>query len=262
MAKYKGNNRLDEADEQSYSQEMAGQTSDNTPPAASDTDEASFKKRYGDLRRHMQQSLSQKDKELEELKGQLDTATREQIRFPKTDEEIDKWSQKYPDVAQIVDTIAQKRAKEALAEGERRLGSLKDLETKITRKDAEQQLLRMHPDFMKIRSDPAFHDWVSHQPNYIREALYKNSSDAKAASRAIDLYKADKGIRTRKPTHADAAKEVGRTSRTAPTPGGKAKFSETQVSRMSDAEYEKHEDDILAAMRSGNFNFDITGAAR
>lgn len=261
MAKYKGNNRIVDADEKTYSQEMTEQnTAQGSAP--SDSDEASFKKRYGDLRRHMQQSLSQKDKELEEMKSQLETATREQIRFPKSDDEIDQWSKKYPDVAQIVDTIAQKRAKEALEEGEKRLSGLKNLETKLTRKEAEQQLLRMHPDFMKIRSDPSFHDWVSLQPNYIRDALYKNGSDAKAASRAIDLYKADKGIRKRKATNVDAAKDIGRTSRTTPTPGGKAKFSESQVSKMSDTEYEKHEDAILTAMRDGNFNFDMTGAAR
>ena len=261
MAKYKGSNRIDDADEKSYSEEII-ETQEATAEQPVDTEDASFKKRYGDLRRHMQQTLSQKDKELEDLKKQLDTAAKAQIRFPKTDEEIEQWSQKYPDVAKIVDTIARKRANEALEEGEKRMQGLRDLEQKIGRKEAEQQLLSLHPDFPKIRQDPAFHDWVGEQPDYIRDALYKNSTDAKAAARAIDLYKADKGIRKKSTSSKSAAEAVGKTSRSTPATQGRAAFSESQVSKMSELDYEKNEDAILEAMRTGNFEYDMTGAAR
>ncbi len=73
-----------------------------------DAEEETFKKRYGDLRRHTQQLLQQKDEELSKVAAQLETAAKGQIRFPKTDEEIEQWSKKYPDVARIVDTIARK----------------------------------------------------------------------------------------------------------------------------------------------------------
>lgn len=261
MAKYKGANRIDDTDELSYSAEMQTEEAPQETPRTAE-DDASFKKRYGDLRRHMQQTLSQKDKEVEDLKKQLESAAKGQIRFPKTDEEIEQWSKKYPDVAKIVDTIAQKRANEALLEGEKRMESLKQLESRIGRKEAEHQLLRLHPDFPKIRRDPAFHEWVALQPLYIRDALYKNSTDANAAARAIDLYKADKGIRKKSNTVASAAQSVGKTSRTAPAVKGRAAFSESQVSKMSEAEYEKNEDAILEAMRNGNFTYDMSGAAR
>ena len=259
MAKYKGANRVDDADELTYSQEVTDAPEETK---SADSEEGSFKKRYGDLRRHMQQTLSQKDQEVAELKKQLETAAKGQIRFPKTDEEIEQWSAKYPDVAKIVDTIARKRASEALAEGEKRMESLKQLESKIGRKEAEGQLLQLHPDFPQIRSDPAFHEWVELQPLYIRDALYKNSTDAKAAARAIDLYKADKGIRKKSTTAKSAAESVGKTSRSVPGTQGRAAFSESQVAQMSEAEYAKNETAILEAMRSGNFNYDMTGAAR
>ena len=82
--------------------------------------------------------MQQKDQELQKMKAQLDQAAKGQIKFPKTDEEIDVWSKKYPDVAKIVDSIAQKRANEALAEGEKRMEGLRQLETKLTKKEAEQ----------------------------------------------------------------------------------------------------------------------------
>jgi hypothetical protein len=99
------------------------------------------------------------------------------------------------------------------------------------------------------------------QPTYIQDALYKNNTDAVAASRAIDLYKADKG--KKRSTSKSAAQSVGRTSPTSPTPtGGRAKFSESQVQAMSDREYEKNEEAILEAMRTNSFVYDVSGAAR
>ena len=257
MAKYKRAESLE--DELSYSQEMAQQQPKAEPEAESPA-EATYQKRYGDLRRHTQSQLAEKDRQLAEIKAQLETAAKGQIKFPKTDEEIEQWSQKYPDVAKIVDTIARKRANEALEEGEKRMQGLRQLETKITRKEAEVQLMRLHPDFNKIRASKDFHEWVALQPTYIQDALYRNNSDAKAAARAIDLYKADK---KKKPANQkSAAQSVGRNTSSAPSAGGKGTWRESQVSSMSDAEYEKNEDAILEAMRTGKFVYDVTGAAR
>ena len=256
--KYKRKEELE--DDLSYSQEMEQQAAP-AEPEPENAEEASFKKRYGDLRRHTQQLMAQKDKELAAMKSQLETAAKGQIRFPKTDEEIEQWSQKYPDVAKIVDTIARKRANEALEEGEKRLGHLKDLETKLTKKEAEQQLMKLHPDFNDIRQDPAFHEWVTMQPMYIQDALYKNNTDAQAAARAIDLYKADTGKR-KTTSKKSAAEAVGRTPSAAPAATGKVKFTESQVAQMSDREYEANEDAILEAMRTGAFTYDMTGGAR
>jgi len=257
MSKYRRKEEL-EADT-SYSEELEAQVVVDSEPK--EPEEASFKKRYGDLRRHTQQLMSQKDQELEKLKSQLDSAAKGQIKFPKTDEEIEQWTNKYPDVAKIVDTIARKRANEALEEGEKRLGHLKDLETKLTKKEAEQQLMKLHPDFNEIRQDPAFHEWVAMQPLYINDALYKNNTDAMAAARAIDLYKADTGKR-KTSSKKSAAQAVGRSTSATPAATGKAKFSESQVARMSDREYDVNEEAILEAMKAGAFTYDMTGGAR
>ena len=256
MAKYR---RLEEAEDNlSYAEEIQAEQSASM---TSDVDEASFKKRYGDLRRHSQQLMQQKDQEIANVKKQLDAAAKGQIRFPKTDDEIDQWSRKYPDVAKIVDTIARKRANEALEEGEKRLEGLKQLESKLTRKEAEQQLMKAHPDFSDIRQDPAFHEWVALQPSNIQDSLYKNNTDARAASLAIDLYKSDTG--KRKTTNKDsAAQAVGRTSSSAPTAQGKMQFSESQVAQMSDKEFEKYEEAINAAMAARTFDYDLSGGAR
>tara|TARA_B100000035_G_C21034148_1_gene569966 strand:+ start:754 stop:1527 length:774 start_codon:yes stop_codon:yes gene_type:complete len=257
MAKYRGHQTAQlETELATTQQETVAET--NQPI---DAEEASFKKRYGDLRRHMQSVQNSKDEEIVKLKEQLDAATKQQIRFPKTDEEIDQWSQRYPEVSKIIDTIARKRANEALEIGEKKIQNLEKLEYQIKREKAEDQLKNLHPDFDRIRASNDFHNWVSEQPTWIQDALYKNSTDAVAASRAIDLYKQDKGIRKTKANPSDAAKSVGRTSSSAPS-NGRNKFSESMVAKMSDAEYEKNEDAIMDAMRKGTFTYDVSGASR
>ena len=256
MAKYR--RKEDEDNGLTYAEEMAAEAKVSEPPV--EGEDTTYKKRYGDLRRHSQQLMQQKDQELQQVKDQLDQAAKGQIKFPKTDEEMDRWSKKYPDVALIVDTIAQKRAGEALVEGEKRMEGLRQLETKLTKKDAEQQLIKMHPDFGNIRQDQAFHEWVALQPISIQDALYKNNTDARAASRAIDLYKADMG--KAKPRSKSAAQAIGRTSTSSPNTGGRTEYSESQVESMTTKEYDKHEDAILESMSNRTFKYDITGAAR
>jgi hypothetical protein len=251
--------RIPEADDElTYSQEMAQTANTDTSPASS-PEEESYKKRYQDIQRHIQTVRDQKDQELATVKKQLDAATRKQIRFPKTDEEVEAWSSRYPDVAKIVDTIARKRANEALEQGEQRLKKVENFERNLHKKTAEQQLVQLHPDFAKIRQDPKFHEWVSLQPSAMQDSVYKNNTDATWAARTIDLYKADMG--NRKATKS-AAQAVGRTTSSAPTSGGKATFSESMVDAMSDREYEANEEAINAAISSGTFAYDISGAAR
>ena len=71
-------------------------------------EEKSFKKRYGDLRRHMA------DKE-KEWKEKMESNTSTPLRAPSSDEDIEAWAEKYPDVAAIVETIASKKADEKLS---------------------------------------------------------------------------------------------------------------------------------------------------
>tara|TARA_R110001606_G_scaffold42751_2_gene113895 strand:+ start:1164 stop:1940 length:777 start_codon:yes stop_codon:yes gene_type:complete len=251
--------RAVEEDELTYSEEMALNQPEQEPTEALGAEEESYKKRYQDIQRHIQTVRDQKDQELENVKKQLNDATRKQIRFPKTDAEVEAWSNRYPDVAKIVDTIARKRANEVLAEGEKRLEQVEKFERSLNKQSAEQQLVQLHPDFAQIRQDPKFHEWVSMQPSAMQDSVYKNNTDATWAARTIDLYKSDIGKRK---TTKTAAQAVGRTSSSSPTTGGKSTFSESMVQKMSDREYEANEEAINASISSGTFSYDISGAAR
>lgn len=258
MAKYSGSYR-DNLDTQEA--EIQTPNPEVNEPEPTDAEDALFKKRYGDLRRHMQTTLSQKDDQVRKLQEQLDAATRKQIRFPKTEDEIAEWVQKYPDVAAIIDTIAQKRALEALEIGEKKMANLAQLERKLTREKAEQELLKLHPDFDHIRQDRAFHEWAQIQPKWVQDALYENDTDARAAARAIDLYKGDQ--KKKKPADTrGAAQSVGRSTGSTPAGNGKTKFRESEVAKMSTRDYEANEAAIMEAIRTGQFEYDLSGAAR
>lgn len=260
MAKYRGTHTED------LEKELNSMTEQEAVPhmqtSSEDMEDGSFKKRYGDLRRHLQTVQNQKDEEIERLKNQLENATKQQLRFPKTDQEIEEWSSRYPEVAKIIDTIAQKRANEALEIGEKKIRNLEKMEAQIKKERAESELRAMHPDFDTIRASQQFHDWVALQPQWVQDALYKNATDARAAGRAIDLYKVDKGIKKRAGSSANAAQAVPRSSSAAPTGRGAARFTESQVAKMSDREYEKNEPAILEAMRNNQFVYDLSGGAR
>lgn len=229
-------------------------------------EEKSFKKRYGDLRRHSQQQQHNLQKQIDELKGQLQQSTEKQIKLPKSEEELAEWAHAYPDIAKIVETIAIKKAKEQTREIDNRFKQLDEREQQNAREKAEADLMKAHPDFNDIRDSDDFHNWVDEQPKWVQDALYENDSDARAASRAIDLYKADKGIKTKQSSYSsrDAASSINTRGARA-TPASEDRdgvFTESQVAKMSSREYEKNEEAIQKAMRSGKFVYDLSGNAR
>ena len=231
-------------------------------------EEKTFKKRYGDLRRHSQEKEKSYQDEIFKLKQQLTQTASQEIKLPKSDEEIAQWSQEYPDVAKIVESIATKKAKELDSSLEERMKLIAEREAQSTRAMAEAELMRIHPDFETIRNDQEFHDWVEIQPRWVQQALYENESDSKSAARAIDLYKVDMGITStpKKKTDSskDAAKAVTRGSSNTPsaTKSGQAnQIKESDVAKMKPHEFEKNEEKIKEAIASGNFIYDMTRRA-
>lgn len=225
-------------------------------------EEKTFKKRYGDLRRHAQQKEQELKDKIRELEGQISTATKEAIKLPKSDDELAAWTKEYPDVAKVIETIATKKALELDKGMEDRLKAIAEKEAEAKRMTAESQLLQLHPDFEDIRNDEEFHGWVERQPSWVQKALYENETDARSAARAIDLYKVDMKIADTKKEKSDkgAASLVTakNTSNVAKTKSSQSnQWRESQVAKMKAHEYEKNEKAIDEAIKSGNFIYDL-----
>ena len=228
-------------------------------------EEKSYKKRYADLRRGSQKAKEDLEQRINALETQLKQTASQEIKLPKSDEDIDSWASQYPDVAAIVETIAIKKAREQQAGLADKVKEIDEMRETASRERAEVDLLKAHPDFGEIRDSDDFHNWAEEQPKWVQDALYENDNDARSAARAIDLYKADMNIKTKKPSgNKDAAKSVNtRNSRSQPdAESNNNKLSESKVNRMTTKEYEKHQDEIMEAIRGGNFIYDISGSAR
>ena len=229
-------------------------------------EEKTFKKRYGDLRRHTQKQQSDYEKKITELEAQLTTATKAQIKLPKSENELKAWATEYPDVAAIIETIAIKKSKEQSQDLEKRMEEINQLQSSAKREKAEAELLSLHPDFETIRDTDEFHKWADEQPKWVQDALYENETDARSAARAIDLYKADHGIEapTKTKRKASTAQAVETKSpRSLPDMDtDNRKWKESIVDKMTPQQYEKNAEAILEAIRSGEFVYDLSGSAR
>lgn len=225
-------------------------------------EEKSFKKRYGDVRRHMQQKEKEWESKFTALEARLG---QENIRPPKSDEDIETWAAEFPDVASIVETIAAKKAQEMFNKAEDRLQKLDAKEAEMTRSSAEQDIRKAHPDFDKLREADDFHDWVDVQPKWVQDALYENSDDAASVIRVIDLYKVDNGMTksdyaAKRKAAAGTVKKGSKADIDADETSGS--FKESDISRMSAKEYEKQEEAITKSIQSGKFIYDLSGSAR
>ena len=260
--------KKDEEELEQLMKEQKGEVEETKPeePEPTNAEEKTFKKRYSDLRRHQQKQSEEFKVEIEKLKSQLSEATKKEMKLPKSDDDIEKWAADYPDVAQIVETIAMKKAREQSLELEERVKVIDEMQLSAVKEKAEAELTRLHPDFNEIRDSDDFHEWADEQPKWVQEALYENDNDARSAARAIDLYKSDRNIGKEKSSKGSksAAQAVNtKNTRTKPQENEASSYlKESDVQKMSAQEYEKKSDEIMELIRSGKFVYDVSGSAR
>ena len=254
-----------ESEEQPKEEEETTETKEADTEVKEETlsaEERSFKKRYGDLRRHMQQKEKEWETKLNALQKRSEKAG---IIPPKSDEDIEEWAKEYPDVAGIVETIAAQKAQEMFERANTRIKELDEAQAEANRVRAENEIRKSHKDFDDLRDSDEFHDWADAQPKWVRDALYENSDDPASVVRVIDLYKSDKGltVEAKKAKTKDAAKTVTKRSKAeVDVADANGTIRESEVAKMSDKEFEERSDEINAAMRSGKFVYDVTGSAR
>ena len=211
-----------------------------------------YKKRYDDLKRHY-------DSKLNEFKHREEELIRQAVpeyKAPKTAEELEQFKTKYPDVFEVVETVAHMQSESKAKVLEERLSKLQEREQQIVQQEAEKRLMERHPDFDDIRNSDDFHKWAKEQPSSIQSWIYDNSDDADLASRAIDLFKRDLGIDvpekiTKSSSKTKSAADMVSTKTTAVEPKSEKVWSEREIAAMSMDEFDKYESEISEAMQQG-----------
>jgi hypothetical protein len=211
-----------------------------------------YKKRYDDLKKHYDSKLNEfKSREQELLKQAIP-----EYVAPKTPEELEAFKKNYPDVFEVVETVAHMQSESKAKVLEERLSKLQEREIQIAQQQAEERLMERHPDFQDIRNSDDFHTWAKSQPKSIQTWIYDNADDADLASRAIDLFKKDMGMdvapaKKSSSKKTTSAADMVSTKTTAVEPAQEKVWSEQEIAAMSMAEFDKYEEEISEAMQQG-----------
>jgi hypothetical protein len=218
--------------------------------------EHDWQKRYSDLKSYhdRQRNEWQQEKELIDAKAKLAAQSASLSSTPRTQEELEEFKSEYPDVYGVVETVSRLQAEEKTAEIEKRISALYQKEEEAKYKTAEQELLVFHPDFVTLKDSSEFLKWLDEQPSTISDGIYKNRTDAKWASRILDLYKMDSNVQPKpKSKKVDAAQAVSSTRKTATITGNEDKkiWTTLEISKLKPHEFEKVEKELEAANREG-----------
>ena len=220
----------------------------------SEQPEHNYKKRYDDLKKHYDAKIEEHKSKEQELLDLAKQASGGGTNYtpPKTPEELTQFKEQYPDVYNVIETVAHSQAENKTKALQDEIKDLQGDRQRLTKEKAEQELLRLHPDFMNIKADEDFITWLQDQPPSIADGVTKNNTDAKWAARVIDLYKADKGIsRTLKQQPTKTAADFVPTKRKSEPSKGKKEWSAEEIRRMKPHEFEKYEKEIDLARREG-----------
>ena len=214
-----------------------------------------YKKRYDDLKKHYDSKLNEFKSREQELIEEA-TKNRTDYKAPKSEEELEEFKNNYPDVYEVVETVAHMQSETKAKVLEERLSKLQERENQLVRQSAEKRLMNNHPDFEDIKNSDDFHTWAKEQPDSIQKWIYSNADDADLASRALDLFKRDMGISISKQTKSSSrtrksAADMVSTKTTTVEPKQEKIWSEKEIAAMSMDEFDKYEEEISNAMQEG-----------
>lgn len=222
-------------------------------------EEITFKDRYGNLRRYHDQKMKEAQTAITDLTQRL-TVNTQQFTLPKTEQEVEAWRKQYPEIYDLVRTIARREAQDERTGLDQKFEQLKTGQRALAKDRAYAQLVAIHPDFSQLRETEDFHLWAQGQPAQIQSWLYDNEDDATLAARAVDMYKHDRGIGRKAPDTkkvVDASKMVTPNSGTEPKGNNKEIIKLSWVASLTPRQFEKHEERIEEARRDGRLEDDL-----
>jgi len=179
-------------------QEEAEEASETPQTKQEQRPRANYKKRYDDLKKHYDDKIAEFKQREQELLAQAQGA-QPQYQPPRSQEELEAFKAKYPELYETVETVAHLRSQDQVNALQQKLRAIEEREAEFSRREAETKLRERHPDFEDIRGDERFHGWAKEQPEEIQRWIYNNPDNVTLASRAIDLYKMENGININAP---------------------------------------------------------------
>ena len=219
------------------------------------TEEHDYKKRYDDLKKHYDSKLHEWKMERETLIAQP-----QEEEVYEEDADIASFKENYPDVYNVVETLASKNATKEVQELKQEIERLSKKEEQLQAKSAYQELLALHPDFSDIKKSDQFKDWLGKQPPSIADGIVNNNSDVQYASRVLDLYKADTASAKKprgRPSKKQLAAAAEAVTRTTPvnvstnSDANKKVWTTSEIRKLKPHEFAKLEAELDLANAEG-----------
>ena len=224
------------------------------------SEEKNWKKRYGDLRRHLDEEKKKAQEQINSLEEQL--KRKETFKPPASEEDIEEWKKKFPEGTKIIEALATKIAEKKFQDAKLSLDELRESQVDTAKEKALSKIKAKHPDFDELTEDDSFHDWLESKPKYVQDAFYENSTDADSAISFLDWYK-NENPKKKKRDEEEAASEVrARAKQDVDENSMKGSLRESEVAKWSPKEFAKREHEVDEAVASGKFIYDLSGAAR
>jgi len=252
--------RMPAADELYYEEDAPEPKKATRQPksAPEEPSTTNYKKRYDDLKKHYDQKIGEfKQKELD-FQSQMQAA-QPQYEAPKSQEELQEFREANPDLYDTVESVAHNIASEQVESLQPRLSAIEQREQQLAIREAEQAMKENHPDYDDIRGSDEFHKWAEEQPDQIQDWIYRNPDNVALASKAIDLYKMESGIKQSSPKRRSnqvqqspqAAADMVSTKTTNVEPKSPKIWTETEIAKMSLDQFDRLEDEIRLAQAEG-----------
>lgn len=225
--------------------------------ATSDNQEATYEKRWKDLKKHYDEEVTRLRQELRELEN----SKKESFVPPKTAEEMEAFRKANPDIYDAMLSVVHEQFNNS--ESNERIRHLEETLAQTQQEKAFAEIEKAHPDYISVVKDPKFLDWIELQDSAIQSWVKTNSNNAKQFIRALDLYKLDAGITSQMPNRApvketkhvdtSAADMVSVSGSNSVNVGDTNKriWTREEIKRMSGKEYAMYEAELDQAMIEG-----------
>lgn len=232
---------------------------DNEPVTTPTSEEETWKKRYGDLRRHSQAEENTLKKTLSSLQAQIEQLTKAANQpMPKTREEFDAWKQKFPDVVPFIEMIADEKATMSKKQIEEELTSVKDQLKQTEKEKAYAILTRLVPDWEAYVGSSEFQEWKIKQPKSIQTILDTSEEPADLA-RLINICMQEHQPAGTPPKKDKLSVLDATVKNTGAGPStSRWKFTQSQIQKMTTEQFAANEADIIAARNNGQVLDDLS----
>lgn len=252
--------------------------SDQDTPDDDDDSDVNWKERYENLRSWSNSkvnTLVETNRELESKVTDYEKRTGSDVidDLPGNEEEFALFAEKHPQLLAIMERVATKRANSVGEKTSKELADLKKQARLLEIKETELAIQAEHPDWNRLKGDDVFLNWLDSKSQNFQNAIYKNTNDPIAAIEVVESFKASglykagkKRTKTQDEPELNGEDEYAnlvetRDSPKVPRKRTKAKWKESDVARMTRAQYAKHEESIDASIAEGTFEYDLSGAA-